>query len=147
LGLQDAQKLINVARQAPFGKGEQTWELDPSQFSLSEKWQPYVDTLMETACEGLGVKRNDISAELYKMLVYEKGTMPKTHTDSEKSIILARVVDVEGHEIFRNIPVEGKDIVRIRPFKLKPNKSEYKEYTVDEGASAAHCYKDTVCTM
>lgn len=61
LGLQDAQKLINVARQAPFGKGEQTivdtsfrntWELNPSQFSLSEKWQPYVDSLMRTACDG-----------------------------------------------------------------------------------------------
>ena len=73
LGLQDAQKLINVARQAPFGKGEQTivdtsfrntWELNPNQFSLSEKWQPYVDSLMMMACEGLGVKTNDISAEL-----------------------------------------------------------------------------------
>lgn len=46
LGLQDAQKLIDVTRQAPFGKGEQTivdisfrntWELNPSQFFLSEK--------------------------------------------------------------------------------------------------------------
>jgi hypothetical protein len=39
LGLQDALRLINVARQAPFGKGEQTifdtsfrntWELNPN---------------------------------------------------------------------------------------------------------------------
>ena len=80
LGLQDAQKLINVARQAPFGKGEQTivdtsfrntWELNPNQFSLSEQWQPYVDNLMRSACDGLGVKTNDIRAELYKMLLYE----------------------------------------------------------------------------
>jgi len=94
LGLQDAQKLINVARQAPFGKGEQTivdtsfrntWELNPSQFSLSEQWQPYVDSLMMMACEGLGVKTNDISAELYKMLLYEKGAMFKPHADSEKT--------------------------------------------------------------
>jgi hypothetical protein len=93
LGLQDAQKLINVARQAPFGKGEQTivdtsfrntWELNPSQFSLSEKWQPYVDGLMRSACDGLGVKTNDIRAELYKMLLYEKGAMFKPHADSEK---------------------------------------------------------------
>lgn len=93
LGLQDAQRLINVARQAPFGKGEQTivdtsfrntWELNPSQFSLSDKWQPYVDSLMMMACEGLGVKTNDISAELYKMLLYEKGAMFKPHADTEK---------------------------------------------------------------
>lgn len=93
LCLQDAQKLINVARQAPFGKGgrtivdtsfRNTWELNPSQFSLSDKWQPYVDSLMMMACEGLGVKTNDISAELYKMLLYEKGAMFKPHADSEK---------------------------------------------------------------
>jgi hypothetical protein len=93
LGLQDAQKLINAARQAPFGKGEQTivdtsfrntWELNPSQFSLSEKWQPYVDSLMRSACDGLGVKTNDVRAELYKMLLYEKGAMFKPHADSEK---------------------------------------------------------------
>ncbi|KAH0022252.1 hypothetical protein KCU78_g5824, partial [Aureobasidium melanogenum] len=94
LGLQDAQKLIKVARQAPFGKGEQTivdtsfrntWELNPSQFSLSDKWQPYVDTLMRSACDGLGVKTNDVRAELYKMLLYEKGAMFKPHADSEKT--------------------------------------------------------------
>jgi hypothetical protein len=88
LGLQDAQKLINAARQAPFGKGEQTivdtsfrntWELNPNQFSLSEKWQPYVDGLMRSACDGLGVKTDDIRAELY-----EKGAMFKPHADSEK---------------------------------------------------------------
>lgn len=94
LGLQDAQKLINAARQAPFGKGERTivdttfrntWELDPSQFSLSKNWQSYVDSLMRSACDGLGVKTNDVRAELYKMLLYEKGAMFKPHADSEKT--------------------------------------------------------------
>ncbi|THW04320.1 hypothetical protein D6D26_02848 [Aureobasidium pullulans] len=94
LGLQDAQKLINAARQAPFGKGEKTivdttfrntWELDPSQFSLSKNWQSYVDSLMRSACDGLGVKTNDVRAELYKMLLYEKGAMFKPHADSEKT--------------------------------------------------------------
>ncbi|TIA72952.1 hypothetical protein D6C76_06793 [Aureobasidium pullulans] len=92
--LSDAQKLINAARQAPFGKGEKTivdttfrntWELDPSQFSLSKNWQSYVDSLMRSACDGLGVKTNDVRAELYKMLLYEKGAMFKPHADSEKT--------------------------------------------------------------
>ncbi|KAG2165490.1 hypothetical protein JADG_005229 [Aureobasidium aubasidani] len=94
LGLQDAQKPINAARQAPFGKGEKTivdttfrntWELDPSQFSLSKNWQSYVDSLMRSACDGLGVKTNDVRVELYKMLLYEKGAMFKPHADSEKT--------------------------------------------------------------
>ncbi|CAD0093435.1 unnamed protein product, partial [Aureobasidium mustum] len=104
LGLQDAQKLINVSRRAPFGKGEQTivdtsfrntWELDPSQFSLSDQWQPYVDTLMRSACVGLGVKTNDIRAELYKMLLYEKGAMFKPHADSEKTKVCLQRILVE----------------------------------------------------
>jgi hypothetical protein len=93
LGLRDAQTLINASRQATFGRGNQiivdtsihsTWELTPKHFSLSEKWQPYVDTLMRSACDRLGVKTNDIRAELYKMLVYEKGAMLKPHADSGK---------------------------------------------------------------
>ncbi|KAG9837886.1 hypothetical protein KCU98_g10477, partial [Aureobasidium melanogenum] len=351
LGLQDAQKLIKIARQAPFGKGEQTivdtsfrntWELNPSQFSLSDKWQPYVDTLMRSACDGLGVKTSDVRAELYKMLLYEKGAMFKPHADSEKtkgmfgtlvislpsahfggSVVLSHngkqhefqtsyheylacrklhailadwkqqkveavttnappaqlpedsesssvststkhedtqksgpdlkqaiyllehkytqsnlkveslkhadrlcakellsicddygytfylaslerevtgqayendynhdfsendddeeedkddeddednsqysgnsyhhiwdicddslkltcVVDDEGHEVFKDIPVEEKDIVQLHPFKRKPNKSEYKGYTGNEGASATHWYKDTVIVL
>lgn len=39
---------------------------------------------MRSACDRLGVKTNNICAELYKMLVYEKGAMSKPHADFEK---------------------------------------------------------------
>jgi hypothetical protein len=65
----------------------------------------------------------------------------------DESITLTRVVDVDGLEIFKDIPVEEEDIVQIRPLKRKPNKSEYEGYTGNEGASATHWYKDTVCIM
>ncbi|TIA31707.1 hypothetical protein D6C83_07037, partial [Aureobasidium pullulans] len=61
-----------------------TWELSPDRFSLSEHWQPYVDSLMALVCEELGVRGDGIRAELYKMLLYEKGAMFKRHADSEK---------------------------------------------------------------
>ncbi|THY80031.1 hypothetical protein D6C93_10081 [Aureobasidium pullulans] len=40
---------------------------------------------MRSACDGLGVKTNDVRAELYKMLLYEKGAMFKPHADSKKT--------------------------------------------------------------
>ncbi|THX79990.1 hypothetical protein D6D04_04863 [Aureobasidium pullulans] len=93
LGSRDASKLIEAAHQAPFGRGEETivdtsvrntWELSPDRFSLSEHWQPYVDSLMALVCDELGVRGDGIRAELYKMLLYEKGAMFKRHADSEK---------------------------------------------------------------
>ncbi|THY89047.1 hypothetical protein D6C92_07375 [Aureobasidium pullulans] len=93
LGSRDASKLIEAAHQAPFGRGEETivdtsvrntWELSPDRFSLSEHWQPYVDSLMALVCDELGVSGDGIRAELYKMLLYEKGAMFKRHADSEK---------------------------------------------------------------
>jgi hypothetical protein len=65
----------------------------------------------------------------------------------DDSITLTRVVDADGHEVFKDIPIEEEDIVQIRPFKRKPNKSEYEGYTGNKGASATHWYKDTVCLM
>ncbi|KAG9518309.1 hypothetical protein KCV07_g5717, partial [Aureobasidium melanogenum] len=94
LGSRDALKLIEAAHQAPFGKGEETivdtsvrntWELSPDRFSLGEHWQPYVDSITALACSELGVKGDGIHAELYKMLLYEKGAMFKRHADSEKT--------------------------------------------------------------
>jgi hypothetical protein len=65
----------------------------------------------------------------------------------DESTTLTRVVDAEGHEVFKDIPIDEKDIVQVRPFKQKPNKSDYEGYTGNEGATATHWYKDTVCIM
>jgi hypothetical protein len=65
-----------------------------------------------------------------------------------EDIRLRRVVDAEGREVLKDIPIEEEDIVQIHPFKRKPNKSEYEEeYTGYERASATHWYKDTVCMI
>ncbi|KAM0435128.1 hypothetical protein ACHAPT_003217 [Fusarium lateritium] len=85
-----ACQLIAKARQAPFGKGSDTivdttvrntWELDPSQFKLRHtKWPAQVKGLCDHVAKSLGIN-GAIKAELYKMLVYEKGAMFKAHTD------------------------------------------------------------------
>ena len=58
LGAKDAQKIIDAAHQAPFGRGTETivdanvrntWELNPTQFTLDPQWQSYIDGLTKTA--------------------------------------------------------------------------------------------------
>ncbi|KAH8897996.1 hypothetical protein GQ53DRAFT_712511 [Thozetella sp. PMI_491] len=89
-----ARQLIAQARQAPFGRGAKTivdtsvrntWELAPSQFEIrSPVWHDFIKDVTRSLQKHLGVA-GTIHAELYKMLIYEKGAMFKTHTDSEKA--------------------------------------------------------------
>lgn len=77
---------------------------------------------------------------------YSGGSYHRIWDLCSDSINLTHVVEAAGHEVFQNldVPVDKKDIVQTHPFRRKPNKSEYEEYTSNEGASATHWYKDTV---
>ncbi|KAF5712900.1 hypothetical protein FMUND_8178 [Fusarium mundagurra] len=73
-----AVKIITQARQAPFGRGSDTI------FTIGgEEWSNYLQELSEIAAQKMGIK-TPVHAELYKMLLYEKGAMFKAHTDTEK---------------------------------------------------------------
>lgn len=86
-----ARELIAKAHQAPYGKGEKTlidrsvrntWELDANQFTVSgPEWEGWLRDLCEREiAPKLGVT-GEIRAELYKMLIYEKGALFKPHTE------------------------------------------------------------------
>ncbi|KAJ3939639.1 uncharacterized protein N0V96_010422 [Colletotrichum fioriniae] len=87
------QQLIEKATCAPFGKGSETivdiavrntWELDSSHFELrSPRWPVDLQKICAVVAQDLGVK-SPVTAELYKLLIYEKGAMFKAHTDTEK---------------------------------------------------------------
>lgn len=83
----DAKAIIPCATLAPFGKGERTvvdkevrdtWEIEPAKISFANpQWDRYVkDVVCVEVCKSLGV--NLVHArprmELYKMLLYEKGS-------------------------------------------------------------------------
>ncbi|TVY62770.1 hypothetical protein LSUE1_G009132 [Lachnellula suecica] len=82
---------------APFGKREKTlvdtsvrktWEVSPGDFELrNPAWIPFVQTIIKKVSAGLGVDAtsNRVSAELYKMLLYDEGALFKPHQDSEKA--------------------------------------------------------------
>ncbi|OHW97651.1 2OG-Fe oxygenase family protein, partial [Colletotrichum incanum] len=88
-----AREMIVKAVQAPFGKGSDTivdttvrntWELDPKHFELrSPRWVADLQKICAMVASDMNIK-SPINAELYKLLVYEKGAMFKAHTDTEK---------------------------------------------------------------
>lgn len=92
LPLQESQarQLMEQAHQAPYGKGNETLvdtavrntlELNPDQFELvNPDWDNYVRQVCASVARDLGVDA-PVSAELYKMLIYEKGGMFKPHTE------------------------------------------------------------------
>ncbi|OTA69482.1 hypothetical protein K449DRAFT_384422 [Hypoxylon sp. EC38] len=88
-----AKELALKSHQAPYGKGSETivdtsvrntWELNPDQFEIrAPDWSKFLDDVLAYVREELAI-RSPISAELYKMLLYEEGAMFKAHTDTEK---------------------------------------------------------------
>ncbi|CAH0390456.1 unnamed protein product [Bemisia tabaci] len=98
LSTDEAKKIISEASPSPFGRGEETivdnsvrkcWELNPTQFSLENPaWDQALKVILDSVSKGLGISKGaeKISAELYKLLLYESGAFFKAHTDSEKGL-------------------------------------------------------------
>jgi predicted 2-oxoglutarate/Fe(II)-dependent dioxygenase YbiX len=89
-----AGQLIAVAERAPYGRGaativdtnvRRTWQIGPDRISLDGKhWQATLDRAVALAAEGLGVVDGPVSAELYKLLIYDEGSFFVGHRDTEK---------------------------------------------------------------
>lgn len=89
----DAHALIQMSRQAPFGKGTETlvdvsvrdtWEIDAAKVQfLNKAWQCCLDRIVEKVAKGLGIEGGSqtIHAEFYKMLLYKEGAMFKAHKE------------------------------------------------------------------
>lgn len=89
----DAQVIIRASHQAPFGKGSETivdssvrntWELNSEQFELrNSEWKNFMGHILAKISKelGLGSKAPKVDAELYKMLLYDKGAMFKAHQE------------------------------------------------------------------
>ncbi len=88
-----AEQLVAVAEQAPFGRGERTlvdttvrrtWQVDAARVRCTGRgWAGTLDTIVARVAEGLGVD-GPIEAEFYKLLLYDEGSFFISHRDSEK---------------------------------------------------------------
>ena len=118
-----ARALIRRCRQAPYGKGTQTvvdtdvrrvWEMDPAHFELtSPKWEALIESIVDEVKQRLGLDECKLSAHLYKLLLYEKGSFFLPHRDGERldgmvaTLIVALPSAHEGGELV--IRHEGRE--------------------------------------
>lgn len=89
-----AKSLITIAHKAPFGLGHETvidnqvrsaWEIDAKQLNFkSKQWEKFMSKVITKTKVDLGIEDSDVSAHLYKMLIYETGDFFLPHRDSEK---------------------------------------------------------------
>lgn len=89
-----AEQLVAVAERAPFGRGQQTlvdtevrctWQIDAAKVQIhGQGWAKSLAAIVERVAEGLGVSE-PITAELYKLLVYDEGGFFVSHRDTEKA--------------------------------------------------------------
>ena len=87
-------QLIASADLAPFGRGEQTvvdtavrktWQIDAARLHFAGRhWQRSLDAIVATVSAGLGVS-DPVTAQLYKLLIYDTGSFFVEHRDTEKS--------------------------------------------------------------
>ena len=89
-----ARELIGVAEPAPYGRGEQTvidpavrrcWQIGPDRVHIRGRhWARTLETILARVAEGLGVDA-PITAEFYKLLLYDEGSFFIGHRDTEKT--------------------------------------------------------------
>ena len=89
-----ARELIAVAEPAPYGRGEQTvidpavrrcWQIGPDRVRIRGRhWAQTLETILARVAEGLGVDA-PITAEFYKLLLYDEGSFFIGHRDTEKT--------------------------------------------------------------
>ncbi|MDR3695316.1 hypothetical protein [Mucilaginibacter sp.] len=88
------REMIKTAHKAPFGKGSETvldtavrsaWEIDAGEITFSNSdWDKFIAGIVKSIKPGLGIEGHHVSANLYKLLIYESGDFFLTHKDSEK---------------------------------------------------------------
>jgi len=94
LNLLQINALIGVAKKAPFGKGTETiidsnvrsaWEIDGSDLRFKNSvWKKFIIKKLKKIKKKLGIETHAVTANLYKLLIYEKGDFFLPHKDSEK---------------------------------------------------------------
>ncbi len=89
------REVIRQAVRAPYGRGGETlldesvrrvWQLPPDRMRLGGKgWARSFQQILDTVRAGLGCADTAVTAEFYKLLVYEEGGFFKAHRDTEKA--------------------------------------------------------------
>ena len=109
-----AKGLIKAASRAPYGRGAETivdpkvrrtWQIGADRVQIGGKhWAKTLAGIVARVAEGLGVGE-PVTAELYKLLIYDEGSFFVGHRDTEKAsgmfatLVLALPSQSEGGEL------------------------------------------------
>lgn len=103
--------VAKAAAVAPYGKGPETLvdrsvrdcrQIDADNIGLSGRgWRDSFDEIVDRVASGLGLSRDLLDAEPYKLLVYEPGGFFSAHRDTEKSDGMVATLSV-------TLPTQGR---------------------------------------
>ena len=113
--LPQVQSLIEVAERAPYGRGEETildrsvrdcWQIGANSVQFQgSRWDRTLASILMCVADELGLPQRGISAQFYKLLVYETGGFFSSHRDTEKvdgmvaTLVISLPVEGEGGEL------------------------------------------------
>ncbi|EFA78472.1 mitochondrial substrate carrier family protein [Heterostelium album PN500] len=89
---EEVKQLVDASVRAPHGKGTETvvdenvrkvWQMDKSSFKVAGI-NPILNEILPKIAQELGMAGEKIKADLYKLLIYDKGAFFLPHKDSEK---------------------------------------------------------------
>ena len=88
------ERLVAIAEAAPYGRGEKTiidrgvrrtWQIAPDRIRIGGRcWEQTLADLFTDAASGLGVSE-PVTADFYKLLIYDAGSFFVEHRDTEKA--------------------------------------------------------------
>jgi len=144
-----ADQLIQAADQAPYGKGyetlvdtevRRTWQINADQVSLTGKyWQKNLSDILDKVKIGLGVEC-DVSAELYKLLVYDTGSFFVSHRDTEKTDGMFATLIIVLPSVYSG----GELVVRHKNEEIKLNLCSQEAEEISFAAFYADCVHEVL---
>lgn len=143
-----AKEIIKQCEQAPFGRGEETivdtnvrnvWQISPEAVEFTNpQWDPIMANACNDVAKQLGLFDCKVDFELYKVLVYAKGSFFQEHRDTEKipNMFATMVVNLpSAHEGGELIVRHGRES---NHYSFSGKSKFYPEFT----AFYADCYHE-----
>jgi predicted 2-oxoglutarate/Fe(II)-dependent dioxygenase YbiX len=138
-----AEALLGVAEQAPYGRGPETlvdtavrrtWQVDGARVALTgQRWAADLAAVVERVRRGLAVA-GTIEAQLYKLLIYDTGSFFVPHRDTEKApgmfatLVVVLPCDYSGGELI--IRHRGQE-VRVDLHRDEPSEAAFAAFYAD----------------